>query len=384
MYGSSRLGIWRIDTVPTAAALWQISNYANRRQYELSNHLGNVMAVIGDYVTVENDTIQYPSVFSLNDYYVFGATKRWSGSEGYRYGFNGKENDDEVKGKGNSVDFGARIHDPRLGRFLSLDPLSSKYPGESNYVFVSNSPIIYIDPDGQDRIEYVRTIAKDGTVIIRVQRTEGVYKSMYRHTYGGLGYFTKHDYSVYTTNDYRSGELITTSREVISFEDQSEVNFIDYLKIKAMDKIGSINVRLPQVVIFGSGLSDPGWGDKADSDRPIMTFDFSKYQEIIDLALLGKDVYNMRADLKEVSVDRMSEILESTFDRINANTSSLSSIKEEKKKLGKSYCVECELTYEPDKYGYWKKSHTDSEQKDTIEGHNYKVKETKFKSKKNE
>jgi hypothetical protein len=75
LYGSSRLGIWRIDTVPTAADLWKISNYANRRQYELSNHLGNVMAVIGDHLVVESDTVRYPFVFSLNDYYVFGAKK---------------------------------------------------------------------------------------------------------------------------------------------------------------------------------------------------------------------------------------------------------------------------------------------------------------------
>jgi hypothetical protein len=33
---------------------------------------------------------------------------------GYRYGFNGKENDNEVKGEGNQQDYGMRIYDPRL------------------------------------------------------------------------------------------------------------------------------------------------------------------------------------------------------------------------------------------------------------------------------
>jgi RHS repeat-associated protein len=108
------------------------------------------MAVIGDYVTIVNDTTRYPSVFSLNDYYVFGDTKRWSGSEGYRYGLNGKENDNEVKGEGNSLDFGSRIYDSRLGRFLSIDPMTSKYPDLSAYSFAANSPIWLIDKEGEE------------------------------------------------------------------------------------------------------------------------------------------------------------------------------------------------------------------------------------------
>ncbi len=40
----------------------------------------------------------------------------------YAYGFNGMERDEEVKGVGNSYDFGARMHNPRLGRWLSVDP----------------------------------------------------------------------------------------------------------------------------------------------------------------------------------------------------------------------------------------------------------------------
>ena len=66
------------------------------------------------------------------------------------FGFNGKENDNEVKGAGNSVDFGARIYDSRLSRWLSVDPLQQKYPFASPYNFVLNNPINAIDPDGKD------------------------------------------------------------------------------------------------------------------------------------------------------------------------------------------------------------------------------------------
>src|SRR5579884_4195472 len=68
----------------------------------------------------------------------------------YRYGFNGKEMDNEVKGDGNQYDYGARIYDPRIMRFLSVDPLSGKYPFYSSYQFAGNSPIKNIDIDGKE------------------------------------------------------------------------------------------------------------------------------------------------------------------------------------------------------------------------------------------
>lgn len=77
-----------------------------------------------------------------------------AGTKPYRYGFNGKENDFEVKNiGGSSYDFGARIYDPRLARFLSVDPLASKYPYLSSYLFAENTPIMAIDLDGLDKFE---------------------------------------------------------------------------------------------------------------------------------------------------------------------------------------------------------------------------------------
>jgi len=69
-------------------------------------------------------------------------------SGGYRYGFNGKENDNEVKGEGNQQDYGMRIYDGRIGKFLSVDPLTKQYPELTPYQFASNSPIFAIDRDG--------------------------------------------------------------------------------------------------------------------------------------------------------------------------------------------------------------------------------------------
>jgi RHS repeat-associated protein len=65
-----------------------------------------------------------------------------------RYGFNGKEHDSEAKGWQNQVDYGNRIYDPRVGRFLSVDPLQKRYPYFTPYQFAGNQPIWAIDLDG--------------------------------------------------------------------------------------------------------------------------------------------------------------------------------------------------------------------------------------------
>jgi RHS repeat-associated protein len=70
----------------------------------------------------------------------------------YLFGFNGQVSDNEINGTGNDYDFDARILDSRLGRWLSCDPKASKYPSESPYNFVSNSPLICLDPDGEEKI----------------------------------------------------------------------------------------------------------------------------------------------------------------------------------------------------------------------------------------
>lgn len=87
---------------------------------------------------------------------------------GYRYGFNGKENDNEIKGTGNQQDYGMRIYDPRLGRFLSVDPLSAGFPFYSPYHFSGNSPIANIDLDGLEPQLATTSPSTTGTPALRV------------------------------------------------------------------------------------------------------------------------------------------------------------------------------------------------------------------------
>jgi RHS repeat-associated protein len=91
-----------------------------------------------------------PVITDATDYFPFGAPNRTvSSSAGYRYGFNGKELDKSNEfGTANVYDYGFRIYNPSIGRFLSVDPLTRSYPELTPYQFASNTPIKAIDLDG--------------------------------------------------------------------------------------------------------------------------------------------------------------------------------------------------------------------------------------------
>ncbi|AXT21184.1 hypothetical protein D7030_08425 [Flavobacteriaceae bacterium AU392] len=73
---------------------------------------------------------------------------RHGSTDNYRYGFQGQEKDDEIKGEGNSYNYTFRMHDPRVGKFLSLDPLALQYPHNSPYAFAENRVIDGIELEG--------------------------------------------------------------------------------------------------------------------------------------------------------------------------------------------------------------------------------------------
>jgi RHS repeat-associated protein len=76
--------------------------------------------------------------------------RSYSATTQYRYGFNGKEKSNEINGEGvdYDYDYGFRIYDSRIGKFLSVDPLTKKYPELTPYQFASNTPIQAVDLDG--------------------------------------------------------------------------------------------------------------------------------------------------------------------------------------------------------------------------------------------
>ena len=111
------------------------------------------------------------------------------GASTYRFGFNGMENDHELKGDGNSLDFGARIYDPRIGRWLSVDPLQVKFPSYSPYHAYACNPLLYVDKDGKDNIVYIVFLpSSDATLTF--QDKAKIIKKM-NNTFKRMGVSTK-------------------------------------------------------------------------------------------------------------------------------------------------------------------------------------------------
>ncbi|HEX8331950.1 MAG TPA: RHS repeat-associated core domain-containing protein [Segetibacter sp.] len=109
--------------------------------------------------TSDNINIDYysPEVVTANDYYPFGMVmpgRKFNIGGAYRYGFNGKENDNEIKGEGNPQDYGLRTYDPRIGKFLIVDPLTMDFPWNSTYAFAENDEIRNVDLDGAEKHPY--------------------------------------------------------------------------------------------------------------------------------------------------------------------------------------------------------------------------------------
>jgi RHS repeat-associated protein len=114
----------------------------------------------------------------VNSCYPFGSilSSVSKGDEKYRFGFNNMEKDDEIKGQGNSYDFGNRIYDPRLGRWLSPDPYEVRYPSTSTYAYALNNPIFLIDPSGDTVTVYV-TAKKVGKTKINLYSSDEIKKN---------------------------------------------------------------------------------------------------------------------------------------------------------------------------------------------------------------
>ncbi|MEL6562274.1 MAG: RHS repeat-associated core domain-containing protein, partial [Bacteroidota bacterium] len=147
IYGSDRLGLY---LGKSAISELQLGN----RQYELKNHLSNVLAVVTDNIEVKNGE-STARVVSNSDYYPFGMhmPDRSVNTEAYRYGFNGKEKDDKGEWGSTHYDYGFRIYNPAIAKFLSVDPLTDSYPWYTPYQFAGNTPINSVDLDGLEEKE---------------------------------------------------------------------------------------------------------------------------------------------------------------------------------------------------------------------------------------
>ena len=142
------------------------------KQYEQKGHLGNVRAVVSDERLTEQ-----PKVLTASNYYPFEILQPNNpfSSGDYRFGFNGKEMDNDMSGgkTGAVYDYGFRIYDTRIAKFLSVDPLTKEYPWYTPYQFAGNNPIWAIDLDGLEEMYHMfLTTAQEQTMVKRTTPTK--------------------------------------------------------------------------------------------------------------------------------------------------------------------------------------------------------------------
>jgi uncharacterized protein (TIGR02594 family) len=157
IYGSSRVGmdVAEKNMISTSVTAQSFYRESGKTQYELSNHLGNVLTVITDKKqavesTTTTGTVDYfvVEILSASDYSPFGVLlqNREFTSAKYSYGWGSHEKVDEISGAGNHYTAEFWEYDPRTGRRWNIDPVYKHHL--SNYSVMSGNPISRIDPNG--------------------------------------------------------------------------------------------------------------------------------------------------------------------------------------------------------------------------------------------
>lgn len=165
--------------------------------------------------------------------------RSYASTANYRFGFNGKENDNEPKGLGNQQDYGMRIYDPRLGSWFAMDNVFKA--DLSPYQFAGNNPINMVDPDGDDEIHFfviTRVYHSGKSLTIKVPELVAVQITTRP---GNDQFFYHNTIEDYSKEDGHIGKSIQYYKEFLPFDDGK--NSLTY------------------------SLSDNAFGVKPDSDR---------------------------------------------------------------------------------------------------------------------
>ena len=222
---------------------------------------------------------------------------RHGSSNSYRYGFQGQEKDDELKGEGNSLNYTFRMHDPRVGRFFAVDPLTHKYPWYSPYQFGGNKPISFIELEGLEE----STTLWHGTSI---ENMNGIINSGFNATENGK-------YSNYNW-------FATAPKSADGGAGASEV----FVQLKGIDTKNAHKISIEQTTVWKQEImkemkisnkqltelmKSNSQSDKALYKEYMQKIYGNLYSKIgVYMDKLGKDVYFLEKDNTYAVSDRLS------------------------------------------------------------------------------
>ena len=138
---SSTAGTTALESTDFSGGRIVMNGYTQTIHYHHKDHLGSIRAVTDTNGTVIEQNAYYP----FGGRHNFGQTYAKTSSN--RYKFNGKEL--QTIGNIGLLDYGARMYDTKIGRWLVQDPLAEKYYPFSPYNYCVNDPVMFVDPDGK-------------------------------------------------------------------------------------------------------------------------------------------------------------------------------------------------------------------------------------------
>ena len=204
--------------------------------YNLKDHQGNNRVVVDEEGAVEE----------VNDYYAFGGLMSTSSRQSVQpYKYNGKELD--RKGGLGWYDYGARMYDAALGRFMKTDRFSEKYVSLSPYQYGANNPVNNIDVNGDN--VYVSGEFSGGRKFNDI--AVGEFDSPQEFLNSPYNSYGASDDMSINTYGFSEGYMIPTSKEQ---DDIIRDTFISISKNESYDFLGNNCSTVVQKSLEAAGI----------------------------------------------------------------------------------------------------------------------------------
>ena len=146
------------------------NEYEKLQYFYHSDHLGSASFI----TDIEGAVMQHLQYLPYGELFISQRSIKEFDS---RYKFIAKELDNETS----YTYFGARYYDSELSVWLSVDPMSDKYPSLSPYCYSADNPVVLVDPNGEN---FTNFVDEDGNLIKHIDDGSN---AVFRQTGSGTG-----------------------------------------------------------------------------------------------------------------------------------------------------------------------------------------------------